>query len=319
MTQPGEFTAGKTAYGNAFGIYALAAYAEASDDPTVLDFAKVAFAWLDKNAHDPVKGGYFQFMDDDGTPQRAGRGNHPGKDQNSSIHLLEAFTELYRVWPDSLLRERLQEMLVIVRDTIASDEGYLRLFFDENWTPISFRDSSEAFIRENYGLDHVSFGHDIETAYLMMEAAELLGVEEEETLAKGKTMVDHALSWGWDEEHGGFYDGGYYFDAGARPEIVNSAKTWWVQAEGLNALLLMAEYYPNDPYNYASLFERQWDYVDRYLIDHEYGGWYWAGLDRNPERKEFLKANIWKAAYHDGRALMNVSNHFEHEFEHENE
>ncbi|MFC2086073.1 AGE family epimerase/isomerase [Bacteroidota bacterium] len=303
---PGEFTSGKTAYGNAFGLYALAAFYEASGDQTVLDFAKEAFKWLDDSAHDAVHGGYYQFMADDGTPERNGRGNHSAKDQNSSIHLLEAFTELYRIWPNPLLRDRLHEMLVVVRDTITHDEGYLQLFFEEDWTPISFRDSSESVIRQNLGVDHVSFGHDIETAFLMMEAAELLGVEQNETLKKGKKMVDHALSWGWDDEYGGFHDGGYYFDRGARREIVNEEKTWWVQAEAMNALQLMAEHFPNDRQNYAALLAEQIRYIDKYVIDHEYGGWYWAGLDRSPTRKHFQKANIWKGAYHDGRALMNA-------------
>jgi mannobiose 2-epimerase len=313
MTAPGSFTEGKTAYGNAFAVYALAAYYDLSRDPTVLEFAIEAFNWLDEHAHDPVHGGYFQFLSEDGEPERDGRGLQPPKDQNSSIHLLEAFTELYRVWPDSTLRERLREMLVIVRDTIAHDDGYLQLFFEEDWTPISFRDSSESFIRQNLGLDHVSFGHDIETAYLLMEAAELLGFEEERTLAKGKTMVDHALSWGWDHQHDGFHDGGYYFDGGTRPEIVIEEKTWWVQAEGLNALMLMSEHFPDDPRNYEDLLVRQIGYIDRYVVDHEYGGWYWAGLDRSPDRETFHKANIWKATYHDGRALINAAKKFSHD------
>jgi mannobiose 2-epimerase len=146
----------------------------------------------------------------------------------------------------------------------------------------------------------------------MMEAAELLGFEPEKTLAKGKVMVDHALDYGWDHEYGGFHDGGYYFDDKA-PEIVIEEKTWWVQAEGLNALSLMAQHFPDDPRGYSGLFDAQLDYIDEYVVDHEYGGWFWAGLDRSPERREYQKANIWKGAYHDGRALMNIYTHLHHE------
>src|SRR5215203_6003016 len=137
----------KEAYGNAFGIYALAAYYHASKDTGALNLAKKAFMWLEKHSHDPKYKGYYQVLKMDGTPvERDGSvpstSNIGYKDQNSSIHLLEALTELYRVWPDPLVRERLQEMLFLIRDQIVTPEGYLVLFLKPDWTPISFRDSS---------------------------------------------------------------------------------------------------------------------------------------------------------------------------------
>ncbi len=160
----------KTAYGNAFGIYALSAYYKSSNDPAALEFVKEAFQWLEKNSHDPVKKGYFQHLKRDGTPvQRSS--NEPStsdrgyKDQNSSIHLLEALTELYQVWPGPLVRERLNEMLLLIRDTIVTPRGYLTLFLTPDWRPVSFADSSREVIEKHHSLDHVSFGHDIETAY----------------------------------------------------------------------------------------------------------------------------------------------------------
>lgn len=301
------FTQGKTAYGNAFGIYGLAAYYAASGDTAALHFAQRAFRWLDEHAHDPRHGGYYQFVERDGTPRRTGWGPHPAKDQNSSIHLLEAFTELYHVWPDSVLRDRLAEMLTIVRDTIVVEPGTLQLFSHEDWTPLSFRDSSEAARRANLGLDHVSFGHDVETAFLMLEAAEALGLDPAPTLAAGKRMVDHALAHGWDDAVGGFFDGGLYVEGREAPEIVLEEKAWWSQAEGLNTLLLLADHYPDDERRYYARFEEMWAYIDAYLVDHEHGGWYVGGLDRDPELREAPKGSIWKAAYHDGRALMNVA------------
>lgn len=311
----GAFTQGKTAYGNAFAIYGLAAYAAASGDTAALELAKETFRWLETHLHDPVYGGYFQFVGNDGQPLREGWGDHPPKDQNNSIHLLEAFTELYAIWPDALLRERLEEMLVLVRDTLTATPGYLQLFFQEEWTPVSFADSSEAVRRANYYLDHVSYGHDIETAYLMLEAAHALGIDPTETLRKGKQMVDHALASGWDAETGGFYNGGMYFDADAPPVIVNDGKEWWAQAEGLNVLLVMADYFPDDAHRYFDVFEQQWEYITTYLIDHEHGGWYLGGLDAQPELEQAPKGSIWKSAYHDGRALMNCIRRLEGEHE----
>ncbi len=300
------FTQGKTAYGNAFAIYGFAAYYEASGDTAALELAQKAFRWLDAHAHDPEHGGYFQFMGRDGTPLREGWEGVPPKDQNSSIHLLEAFTELYHVWPDPALRDRLREMLVLVRDTIVAEPGYLQLFFEADWTPVSYRDSTEAVRQANLGRDHVSFGHDVETAYLMLEAAHALGIDEAPTLAVGKRMVDHALAFGWDDQYGGFFDGGYYVEPDEPPVIVMHEKAWWSQAEGLNSLLLLADLYPDDPNRYYDHFEALWHYTLQYLIDPVHGGWYCCGLDQEPERRTALKGSIWKGAYHDGRALMNI-------------
>lgn len=302
----------KTAYGNAFGIYGLAAYYAASEDPEALDLAKKAFLWLEKHSHDPHLGGYFQHLAKDGTPVRRmpsvpSTADTGYKDQNSSIHLLEAFTELYTVWPDTLVRQRLEEMLLLIRDRIVTPQGYLTLFLQPDWTPVSFKDSTEEVIMRHHQLDHVSFGHDVETAYLMLEAAHALGWGQDvKTLAVGKKMVDHALTTGWDSSVGGFYDEGYYFKDRPAISIIRDTKNWWAQAEGLNTLLLMADLYPDDPMNYYQKFEKLWAYTDKYLIDKEYGDWYSGGLDKDPDQKLRNKGNIWKAIYHHYRSMDNV-------------
>ena len=228
------------------------------------------------------------------------------KDQNSSIHLLEAFTELYQVWPDPLLRERLHEMLLLIRDTITTPRGYLVLFLTPDWKPVSFADSSEAVILKHRNLDHVSFGHDVETAYLMIEASHILGFTNDTTTQRiAKKMVDHALRNGWDNTVGGFYDEGYYFKNKEGISIIRDTKNWWAQAEGLNALLMMADLYPGDEMKYFSKFETLWKYADAYLIDHENGDWFAGGLDKQPEMKTALKGQIWKAFYHQYRSLAN--------------
>ena len=155
-------------------------------------------------------------------------------------------------------------------------------------------------------MDHVSFGHDVETAFLMLEAAEVLGIEPSATLARGKAMLDHALRWGWDDYVGGFFDAGEYDDDGATVAITQDGKNWWTQAEGLNSLLLFGDLYPDDSLAYHERFLLLWSYIETQLIDHERGGWYVAGTDTDPDAAERAKAGIWKGAYHDGRAMMNV-------------
>jgi cellobiose epimerase len=301
----------KTAYGNSFAIYALAAYYHATGDTSALNLAKEGFMWLEKYSHDPVHKGYFQHLKRDGSvikrdntvPSTQDTGY---KDQNSSIHLLEAFTELYQVWPDSLVGERVKEMLTLIRDTIVNDKGSLVLFFEPDWTPVSFRDSTQDVVLKHRNLDHVSFGHDVETAYLMLEASHAVGItDNSRTLEIGKKMVDHALDKGWDNEAGGFYDEGYYFKEKTDITIIRDTKNWWAQAEGLNTLLIMADQFPNDPHQYFEKFKKMWDYIDKNLIDHEHGEWYPGGIDKEPEQKNALKGHIWKASYHQYRAMAN--------------
>ena len=315
VTRAGEIPSGnnanKEAYGNAFGIYALAAYYQLSRDTAALALAKKAFYWLETHSHDSRHKGYFQHLQRDGTPIQRTPNTLPYaetgyKDQNSSIHLLEALTELYEVWKDPLVRARLQEMLFLIRDTIITPRGNLTLFFQWNWEPVSIKDSSRDYILKHHNLDYVSFGHDVETAYLMLEASQALGFKNDSvTLQIGKKLVDHALRNGWDNTVGGFYDEGFYFKGDEGITILKESKNWWAQAEGMNSLLLMSDYFPNDPNQYFEKFKTLWAYTQTYLIDHQYGDWYDEGLDKSPERRTALKAQIWKAAYHNYRALSN--------------
>jgi mannobiose 2-epimerase len=301
----------KEAYGNAFAIYGLSAYYKASKDTGALNLAKKAFLWLEKHSHDPVYKGYFQHLKMDGSPVKRDK-SVPStsdlgyKDQNSSIHLLEALTELYSVWHNDLVRERLQEMLLLIRDKITTKKGSLTLFFTPDWTPVSFSDSSEASVLKHRNLDHVSFGHDVETAYLMLEASHALGLKNDtRTLTIGKKMLDHALRNGWDSAVGGFYDEGYYFKGRDTISIIRDTKNWWAQAEGMNTLLLFGDRYPNDPLHYYDKFKQLWNYNQTYLIDHVNGDWYEGGIDKQPEKKTALKGHIWKGTYHHFRSMSN--------------
>ena len=301
----------KTAYGNSFAIYGLAALFEASQNPEALEYAKNTFYWLESHSHDSNLKGYFQHLNLDGTPiirteYEPSTSDIGYKDQNSSIHLLEAFTALYEVWPNELLRERLEELLLLIRDTIVTDKGYMNLFFTADWKPISFKNTSKENIKKHYYLNHVSFGHDIETAYLMLEASHALGLKNDSTtLKKAKLLVDHTIKNGIDKKLGGLYDGGYYYNGDDSISIINDRKNWWAQAEGLNSLLIMNEYFPEDELHYKAQFDNLWNYTKTYFMDDEFGGWYEWGIDKTPESKMALKGHIWKSTYHNFRALTN--------------
>jgi cellobiose epimerase len=299
----------KTAYGNAFALYALSEYAKINKNPEVTGWIKKTFMWLENNAHDPDLKGYYNVIlaknarQDD---KDYSMGDPNLKDQNSSIHLMEAFTNTFLQWPDSLLKERLTEIFKLIRDTMINKRGYLNLFFSKDWQPVSHASESRSYIMNNIYTDHVSFGHDIETAYLLLDACKTLyGKADSVTIKVARKLIDHSLLDGFDKDYYGLFDKGYYFKDKNTIEIVNNDKVWWSQAEAWHSLAVITQYYPQEKI-YPQAFARMWTYINEQMIDRRYGGWYNNGLDTDPGNRDAPKGHQWKSCYHDGRALMEV-------------
>ena len=304
----------KLAYGNAFALFALAQYAKINPDPQALEWVKKAFNWLETALHDSVDLGYFSVslpnlaLMAGKTPeeiQYISQGDVFRKDQNTSIHLMEALTTTYQVLPEEKVKARLTEMISLVRDSMTTPDGYLKLFFDRKWQPVSNTGSPREEILKNIQIDHISFGHNIETAYLLVDASKsLYGEPDSLTLQVSKKLIDHTLAWGFDRDFYGLFDKGYAFVPDS-VEVIDSVKVWWAQAEAWHACALFAGLYPDEPV-YREAFADMWDYINKELIDSQHGGWYNSGLDKSPATIRERKAHAWKGCYHDGRALMQV-------------
>lgn len=300
------FTDHKELYGISFCIYGLAAAYQATHDSRDLELAQSAFRWTDEHAHDSKNGGYFEWLTRDGTPVQAepyastvattSASNFPigYKSMNTHIHLLESFTQLLSVWPDATLRSRVVELQHLVRDTITVEPGAMNLYFTNAWKAVPENDS---------------YGHDVEVTYLIDEAEEVLSrtgaplsvAERRRTEKVGRMLMDHALAYGWDKAHGGLYHSGPF--AGKPADLL---KEWWVQMESLNTLLLLHERYGQTTDVYWKAFQLQWQWIQRYQVDHKFHGEYeLIKPDGTPVSD--AKGSIWKAAYHESRALMNVS------------
>ena len=285
----------KELYGESFAMYGAAAAYQATNDPKALQLAQNAFQWIDSHAHDTKNGGYFEWLTREGKPLEATAEVQPSsggfpigyKTMNTHIHLLESFSQLYQVWKDDTLRKRLEELLTVVRDKVCVQPGVLNLYFTNDWRPVP---------------DHDSYGHDVETAYLMLEAEDILGVPHDpKTESMARMLVDHALAYGWDKDMGGFYDEGTTFG-----QAENKRKEWWVEFEGLNALLLMHERYRTETHRYFDGFLKQWQFISEHQIDSEFHGVY-GEIGPDGSVQNSTKGHNWKAAYHDGRALLNVT------------
>jgi mannobiose 2-epimerase len=288
----------KHLYGEAFGMYAAAAAYQATKDERALDLAKRAFAWLEEHAHDREHGGYHEIYSREGkvlgangpvTPRAnlfaGGAFIYGYKSMNAHIHMLEALAELYKAWKDPLVKERLRETLVIVRDRIAVEPGCLNQYLTADWraTP-----------------EHDSIGHDVETGFLLLEAEECLGEQDVKTARMARMLVDHALIWGWDEERGGFYDKGYAFG-----KAFDLKKVWWAEVEGLHALLVMHEKFGKEDERYWKAFVKQWGFVKKYMIDGEWPGLF-EEVEADGKVARMGKGSNWKAGYHDGRSFLMV-------------
>jgi len=308
LNQAGDPCEGSTKHGHgtSYAISACVASYETTGDPECLELAKLAFSWLEEHAHDGEHGGYFVFYRRDGTPilstdqaaiapgqTRDTIGTPVGfKDANTTSDLLKSFSDLYRVWPDPLLRKRLEEMLCIVRDRLVVAPGLIHMYTHPDWTPLP---------------DPVRYGQILRSANHLLSASEtLFGTVDATTQRIAKSMVDTMLRIAWDRDKGGFHFAGSsfgprYFD---NTVVFVRDKVWWLQAEGLRALSAMARLHPDDGGEYVSHFVRLWEYVKKYVIDARHGGWLSAGLDTNPEAIRGPKATDWKDSSHETEALL---------------
>jgi mannobiose 2-epimerase len=274
-------------YGQAFAIYGLAAYAHAFHDGAARLRAFDLFELIDLRARDRPNGGYHEAFTEKWVPARGDSSlGPPGfKTMNTHIHLLESFTELYRATGDSLVRDRVNELLgLCVQKIVDCKMGSARLYFTDKWKPVGPKTSS--------------YGHDIEMSWLMTESAQVLGRSEDETVRSAVlTLVEHTLRDGFDRERGG----GYYEGPSAGP-AADKKTVWWVQAEMLVGLLNAFQVTGNP--EYQERFLQQAKFVRDFMFDREYGEWlHTIGLEGTIPGE---KAGEWRDPYHQGRACLEI-------------
>jgi mannobiose 2-epimerase len=291
----------KHGHGSSYAVSACVACYELTRDPECLELAKSAFNWLEEKAHDRRYGGYFVFYKEDGTPILSSNeyfldfiGTPIGcKDANTTSDLLGCFADLYRVWPDPLLKKRLEEMLSIVRDRMVVAPGVMHMYAHPDWTPLP---------------DFVRYGQVLHSASFLISASKaLFGTVDPVTKKVARAMIDAMLRVAWDSERGGFHFAGSSFGPEAIGGVVIFVKDkqWWIQADGMKALLAMAALLKDD--TYTAHFLHLWEYVKKYLIDVKHGGWFVAGLDTNPEARKGPKATMWKDCSHEVEALLDCN------------
>ena len=278
----------KQVYAQAFGIYGLSEYYELTKNEKAIELALGLFGLIENFSLDKIHGGYFEAFTEDWQPMEdlrlSEKDANEAKTMNTHLHIMEAYTNLYRVFPNEKVKKALRGLIEChLKKFIDKKTKHLHLFFDEQWVS-----KSKA----------ISYGHDIECSWLLQEAAEVLG--DEKLLATVKTtaleMAAVTLENGFDESGGLLYEKeGEHFD---------KEKHWWVQAEAVIGFFNAYEISEDEKYLKAAL--DCWAFIQENILDKENGEWAWSVLENGEVSTVEDKAGAWKAPYHNGRMCLEV-------------
>ena len=283
--------ASKQTYATAFAIYGLSEHFRATGDRRSLDTAIMLYNTIEDKVHDKVNKGYYETFSRDYTPSnlKGVDGRLASKTMNTHIHILEAYTCLYLAWPDEGLKNNLIELLSILSTKLYSSETrHLILYCTEDWKPFDRVDS---------------YGHDIETSWLLYEAAVAVGDEYiiARTREQAVAMVDTALAEGLDANGAMMYE--------RSSEGLAARLSWWPQCETIVGCINAWQLTGDKKYFDAAV--RNWNFTKTRFVDHENGGWHKSlRPDGTPGRD--AKASTWNCPYHNSRMAFELIHRLEH-------
>lgn len=285
----------KQIYAQAFALYALAEYCRATQDPASLGLARELYRLIEDHSRDGLSGGYLEAASREwGTLEDlrlSEKDLNCPKSMNTHLHVLEAYTNLLRVWPDPGVRASQAELLNLTMERIVDNaSGHFRLFFDCQWHPLSGR---------------VSFGHDIEGSWLLVEAAQVVG--DPALLERARRIALHMAYAAYDQARD--RDGSLFYEADELGNLVDPNKHWWAQAEGMVGFYSAYQLSGDARFHDASY--RLWQFIRQRVVDREHGEWH-AKLTPSGEPftaagdADACLAGPWKCPYHNSRACLEM-------------
>ncbi|HEV2480803.1 MAG TPA: AGE family epimerase/isomerase [Puia sp.] len=277
----------KQIYGQAFALYGLSEYYRAIGDQCVLDQAIDFYRLIEQHSYDSRYGGYSEAFDRDWTSlddlRLSEKDANEKKTMNTHLHVLEAYANLYQVWPNEGLRKRIGQLLdLFLLHIVDKGTGHLGLFFTERWEPRSTM---------------VSYGHDIEAGWLLHEAA--LVIEDGQ---RAHRLARLALQLATVVEEGLDVDGGLWYEQ-AGGQLIRE-KHWWPQAEAMVGYL--RAWRVSGDLHWWQRSTAVWDFVKRYLRHPQGKEWYWGVTGDHMQMPGEDKAGFWKCPYHNSRACLEI-------------
>ena len=275
----------KHTYNQAFSIYALASYYDASKNPEALEIAWKLYDLVESKCKDEY--GYLEAFTRSFEPEENDKLSENGviaeKTMNTLLHVFEAYTELYRVTKEEKVASQIRFMMDIIKNKVFNKEiGRQEVFFDKTWNTL---------------IDLYSYGHDIETAWLVDRGLEVLGDEAYTNMLSpitkiiteniyNRAYIDHSLV---NESENG---------------VVDTTRVWWVQAEAVVGFL--NGYQKQGDRKFLDASVDIWNYIKKYFIDKRNGSeWFWSVKeDHRPDEKPIVEP--WKCPYHNGRMCFEV-------------
>ena len=277
----------KQLYSQGFAIHGLSELVRANGDEEALKEAVNLFKVVEAKFADTLYGGYTEALARDFSPLEdmslSAHDINADKTMNSHLHILEAYANLYRVWPDPSLKEAVERLLDITCRKVMAADGHLQLYFKKDWAVLP---------------GSVSYGHDIETSWLMLECAQ--AINDERVVSRVKP---YALRLGIAGNEGLLPDGSMRYER--LPDgTFDDSRQWWVQAETVVGNLWLWKYHGVDSgYDIAI---KAWEYIREHLVDYEGGEWWWAVMADGTLDKVNPKAGFWKCPYHNTRMCLEV-------------
>ncbi|MCW3785866.1 AGE family epimerase/isomerase [Plebeiibacterium sediminum] len=278
----------KQIYAQGFGIYGFSEFYKATGDAVALEYAQKLFELIEAKSYDEKYGGYVEALSREWNTLDDMRlsdkdANEP-KSMNTHLHILEPYTNLYRVWKDEHLKQKIEDLIdVFDKHIINQNTAHFELFFDYDWTVKS---------------SITSYGHDIEGAWLLYEAAYELGNAEQISKVKDTCikMVDATINEGMVEDGSVFNE--------KEGDHLDADKHWWPQAEAMVGLAYAWKITGEEFYLHTMI--KTWKFIKEKIIDKQNGEWHWRVDQQGNPITSDVKLGFWKCPYHNSRALMEV-------------